>query len=95
MTSTGSPSHTGSVWTAGLGPIVANLSDPASWIHPSPLPSSFVLPIDLTQVDGAGNCNGTYGSTEGLTNQRSPEYRENEVQTMEDTADRILAVKRA
>jgi len=95
MTATGSPIHEGSVWTAGLGPIEANRSDPASWIYPSPLPSSFVLPIELTQVDGAGNCDGTYGATGGLTNQRSPEYRENGVHTTEDTADRILAVRRA
>lgn len=31
MTATGSPSHEGNVWTAGLGPIVANNSDSASW----------------------------------------------------------------
>jgi len=95
MTATCSASQEGSVWTAGLGPIVANLSDPASWIDPSPLPSSFVLRIELTQVDGAGNCDGTYGATGGLTNQRSPEYRENGVHTNEDTTDRILAVRRA
>jgi len=34
MTATGSPSHEGSVWTAGLGSIVANHSDLASWIDP-------------------------------------------------------------
>jgi hypothetical protein len=31
MTATGLPSHEGNVWTVGLGPIVANNSDSASW----------------------------------------------------------------
>jgi len=31
MTATGSPSHEGNVWTAGLGLIVVNNSDSASW----------------------------------------------------------------
>jgi hypothetical protein len=90
MTATGSLSHEGSVWTAGLGPIVANRLDPASWIYSELLPSSFAFPIELTQVDGAGNCDGTDGVTGGLTNQKPPGYRENVVQTTEDTADRIL-----
>jgi len=95
MTTTGSPSHEGSVLTAGLGPIVSNRLDPASWIYPEPLPSSFALPIELTQVDGAGNCDSTDGVRGGLTNQKPPSYPENVVQTTEDTADRILAVRRA
>ena len=33
--STGLPRHEGSTWTRGLGPIVANRSDPGSWIFPS------------------------------------------------------------
>jgi len=95
MTATGVPSHEGSVWTPGIGPIVGNHSDPASWIYPQPLPSSFELPIELNQVDGAGNCNGTNGATGGLTNQRPRGYRENGVQPTDDTADRILAARRA
>ena len=95
MTTTSSPSHEESVLTARLGPIVANGLDPASWIHPEPLPSSFALTIELTQVDGAGNCDGTDGVTGVITNQKPPGYREIVVQTTEDTADRILAVRRA
>ena len=95
VTATSSPRQEQSVCVAVLGPIVANRSDPAFWIYPSPLPSSLVLPIELTQVHGGGNCNGTYGATAGLTNQRSPEYRKNGVQTTGDTAARIVAVRRA
>ena len=46
-------------------------------------------------MDAAGNCDGIYGATGGLTDQWSPEYRENGVQTTKDTTDRILAVRRA
>jgi len=95
MTATGYPSPEGSVWTAGLGPIVANRLDPASWMYPEPLPFSFALPIELTEVDGAGNCDGTDGVTAGHTNQKPPGYREIVLQTTADTADRILAVRQA
>ena len=80
----------GGAWPYCGKPFKSGLLD-----YSSPLPYSVVLPIELTQVDGAGNCDGTYGATGGLTNLTSPEYRENGLQTTEDTADRILAVRRA
>ena len=94
MSATGSPRHEGSKPSA-YGSIVTIRLYRNFWIYPSPLLSCFVLPIELTQVDAAGNCDGIYGATGGLTDQRSPEYHENGVQTTEDTTDRILAVRRA
>jgi len=35
--------------------------------YPSPLPSSFALPIGLIQLDGARKCDGTDSATGGLT----------------------------
>ena len=51
MTATGSPRHEGSTWTTGLGPIVANRSDPGSWIFPST--ASILSFIHLANTDGA------------------------------------------
>jgi len=51
MTATGSPRHEGRTWTTGLGPIVANRSDPGSWIFPST--ASILSFIHIANTDGA------------------------------------------
>jgi len=51
MTATSSPRHEGSTWTTGLGPIVANRSDPGSWIFPST--ASILSFIHMANTDGA------------------------------------------
>jgi hypothetical protein len=51
MTDTGSPQHEGSTWTMVLGPIVANRSDPASWIFAST--ASILCLIHMVNTDGA------------------------------------------
>jgi len=65
------------------------------WIHHSRIPSSFALPIRLTQVAEVGNCDSSNSATSGDKYLRSPEFRKNGVQTNNDTADRLFAVRQA
>jgi len=51
MTATGSARHEGSTWRTGLSPIVANRSDPGSWIVHSTV--SVISFIDLANNDAA------------------------------------------
>jgi len=66
MTATGWPRHEGSKPSAYGSTVTVHLYR-YFWIYPSPLPSSFALPIGLIRLDGVGKCDGTDSATGGLT----------------------------